>query len=134
MAAKMTMLSTAAAVSVINTADCLTLTTTFLATVGQTVSVEKVVTVFTSQEVAQPLPMAQAKLADLSAYAVLLAAHQQAWQGVWQQSDIEIEGDRTVQLAVRYNLFQLFIGACSNDRWASPHNMSDSVPAKTLST
>ncbi|MGV0029021.1 hypothetical protein [Phormidesmis priestleyi] len=110
--------------------------TTFSAIAGQTTSVEKVVTVFTSQETKLPLQAAQNKLADLPAYAVLLEAHQQSWDAVWQHSDIEIEieGDlfelpakgRNAQLAVRYNLFQLLISASlDNDRV--------SVPAKTLS-
>ena len=103
-----------------------TLTTTYSAMAGKTVTVEKVVTVFTSQEVEQPVSAAQTKLAALPAYAALLDAHQQAWDAVWQQSDVIIEGDRTAQLAVRYNLFQLLIGA-------SPHNDRVSIPAKTLS-
>ena len=133
MATKMVVLGTNEPSQVINTSDCLTLTTSFLATAGQTVSVEKLVTVFTSQEVEKPVPIAQAKLADLPAYAVLLDAQRQAWHDVWQQSDIEIEGDRTAQLAVRYNLFQLFIGACTNAVQAHPNSSADSVPAKTLS-
>jgi kojibiose phosphorylase len=70
---------------------------------------------------------AQTKLAALSSsYTMLLDAHQRVLNDVWQHSDIEIEGDRTAQLAVRYNLFQLFIGASAdNDRV--------SIPAKTLS-
>ena len=132
MAVKMTVIGTNASSQVINTPD-LTLMTTFLATAGQTISVEKMVTVFTSQEVEQPVQVAQAKLVALPSYAVLLAAHQQAWNEVWQQSDIEIEGDRTAQLAVRYNLFQLFIGAYTDEKLTRPNSSSDSVPAKTLS-
>ena len=111
---------------VTNTPGYPTLTATLMATPGQTICVEKVVTVFTSQETELPVQAAQAKLADLPAYAVLFDAHQQAWNGVWQYSDIEIGGHSKAQLAVRYNLFQLLIGA-------SPHNAQVSVPAKTLS-
>ncbi len=132
MAAKMTVIGTNESSQVINTPD-LTLMTTFLATERQTVTVEKMVTVFTSQEVEQPVQVAQAKLVALPSYAVLLAAHQQTWNEVWQQSDIEIEGDRTAQLAVRYNLFQLFIGACTDEKLTRPNSSPDSVPAKTLS-
>jgi trehalose/maltose hydrolase-like predicted phosphorylase len=83
------------------------------------------VTVCTSQEVELPVPAAQDKLAELS-YGLLLTEHQQAWQTAWQHSDIEIGGNIPAQLAVRYNLFQLFIaGSSTNDRV--------SVPAKTLS-
>jgi beta-phosphoglucomutase len=133
MAAKMATFGTAASSQVLNTSDCSTLTTTFLATVGHTVSVEKMVTVFTSQEVERPVQSAQAKLGGLPSHEILLATHQQAWEGVWQQSDIEIEGDINAQLAVRYNLFQLFIGACTDDAWVYPDSSPDSIPAKTLS-
>jgi beta-phosphoglucomutase len=126
MAATMAVIGTDASLQVTNTPGYPTLTVAFSAVAGQTVSVEKVVTVFTSQETELPVQAAQDKLADLPSYAILLDAHQQAWNGVWQQSDIEIGGNSKAQLAVRYNLFQLFIGA-------SPHNNRVSVPAKTLS-
>ncbi|WP_103670786.1 beta-phosphoglucomutase [Pseudanabaena sp. BC1403] len=140
MAAKMTAIGIAAS-SQINSPDRPSIRFTFLARQGDTITVEKLVTVFTSQEVKQPVQSAQAKLADLPSYEVLLAAHQQAWDKVWEHSDIEIEGDLKAQLAVRYNMFQLFIGACAEADPvadpvadpASPNNIPDSVAAKTLS-
>jgi trehalose/maltose hydrolase-like predicted phosphorylase len=117
-AARMTVIGTDALSQVTNPLDSPTLTIAFNATAGQTVGVEKVVTLFTSQDAEQPVRAAQAKLASLPSYAILLAAHQQAWQHVWQQSDVEIEGDIQAQLAVRYNLFQLLISA-------SPHITDD---------
>ncbi len=126
MAARMAVTGTDNGLQVTNTPGYPTLTTTFFATVGQTIAVEKVVTVFTSQETELPLLAAQARLASLPAYPVLLNAHQQAWEQFWQHSDIEIEGNSKAQLAVRYNLFQLFISA-------SRHNDRVSIPAKTLS-
>jgi beta-phosphoglucomutase len=125
-ATSMVSIGTDAQIQVTNTPGYPTLTTSYSATAGQTVTVEKVVTVFTSQEDEQPVPVAQNKLATLPTYAVLLEAHQQVWDAVWQHSDIEIEGDLTAQLAVRYNLFQLLIAA-------SPRNDRVSIPAKTLS-
>ncbi len=126
MAAKMVVFGTAAALQVTNTPGYPTLVATFRAIAGQTVSVEKMVTLATSQDTEQPVLAVQTKLVALPAYQVLLDAHQQAWNAVWQQSDIEIGGNCTAQLAVRYNLFQLLIGA-------PPHNDRVSVPAKTLS-
>jgi beta-phosphoglucomutase len=133
MAAKMTAIGTDASLQVINTLDYPTMAIAFVATEGQTVGVEKVVTLFTSQDVELPVQAAQAKLSHLPSYAVLLSAHQQAWNEVWQQSDIEIEGDINAQLAVRYNLFQLFMGACSHIMGECLGNSRVSVPAKTLS-
>jgi beta-phosphoglucomutase len=131
MAAKMTAIGAEAKSQVINTPYSPTLTTTFVAKMGHKIGVEKVVTVFTSRESKLPVPAAQTKLAGLPAYPILLAAHQQAWNAFWEYSDIEIEGDLTAQLAVRYNLFQLFIGGCTPQ--GSIDTDPDSVPAKTLS-
>jgi len=103
-----------------------TLTTSFWATSGQTVRVENIITVFTSRKVVAPVEAAQAKLAELPAYALLLRGHEQAWEEAWQLSDVVIEGDSRAQLAVRYNLFQLLISAPRHDEKVS-------VPAKTLS-
>ncbi len=125
-AAKMTVVGIDATLQVTNTPGYPTLTTHFTATAGQTISVEKIVTILTSQAVAQPVQLAQARLADLPSYGLLLDAHQQAWNEVWRQSDIAIGGNSKAQLAVRYNLFQLLIAA-------SPQNDRVSVPAKTLS-
>ncbi len=133
MAAKMTAIGTDAELQVTNPLDYPTLTIALIATAGQTVGVEKVVTLFTSQDAELPVQAAQAKLANLPSYAVMLEAHQQTWNEVWQQSDIEIEGDSNAQLAVRYNLFQLFIGACSHIMGECGCNSRVSVPAKTLS-
>lgn len=126
MAAKLAVIGTDASFQVTNARGYSTLMVAFSAIAGQTISIEKVVTVFTSQDVEIPVQAAQAKLANLPAYGVLLDAHRQVWDAFWQHSDIEIEGDRTAQLAVRYNLFQLFIGASADSDRVS-------IPAKTLS-
>ena len=126
MAARMTVVGMNATTQVMNTPGYPTLTTSFNAIVGQTITVEKLVTVFTSQEMPEPVTAAKTKLADLPAYGLLLEAHHQSWNTLWQHSDIEIEGNSKAQLVVRYNLFQLLIAASStNDRV--------SIPAKTLS-
>jgi len=126
MAAKMTILEAEASLQVTNPPGYPTLNTTFLATSGKTVIVEKLVTVFTSREVENPVQAACEKLTQLPSYLVGLNTHEQAWDEIWQKSDILIEGDIKAQLAVRYNLFQLLISA-------SRHNDKVSIPAKTLS-
>jgi kojibiose phosphorylase len=103
-----------------------TLSTTFLVNAGQTYGVEKIVTVFTSRDLEDPLAAAQDKSATLPDYKTLKASHREAWSEIWHQSDIDIEGDSRAQLALRYNLFQLLIcGSKTDDRV--------SIPAKTLS-
>lgn len=103
-----------------------TWTAEYPAEMGQTVAVEKVVTVFTSRETATPVQTALEKLAGLAGYDLLRADHELAWAAVWDINDIEIEGDFAAQLAIRYNLFQLLA--------ATPrHDDRVSIPAKTLS-
>jgi len=126
MASRITISGTEAPLQVTSAPGYPTLTTTFLAEKGKTVTVEKVVTVFTSREVEAPVEAAQAKLTQLPSYSTLLNAHEQAWDEVWQKSDIVIEGDTKAQLAVRYNLFGLLISAPRHDDRVS-------IPAKTLS-
>ncbi|MEA5604318.1 beta-phosphoglucomutase [Nostoc sp. UHCC 0252] len=126
MGAKVTILGAEASLQVNTAPGYPTLSTTFLAKAQQVVTVEKLVTVFTSREINTPACAAQEKLAHLSDYATLKKANQQAWDEVWQQSDILIEGDSTAAFAVRYNLFQLLITAPPNDDRVS-------IPAKTLS-
>ncbi|MDZ7959039.1 MAG: beta-phosphoglucomutase [Aulosira sp. DedQUE10] len=103
-----------------------TLSATFLAASNQTVTAEKIVTVFTSRDVEAPYKTAREKLAFLPNYETLLKAQEQAWDELWQKSDIAIEGDITAAFAVRYNLFQLLIAA-------RRHDDKVSIPAKTLS-
>lgn len=103
-----------------------TLMTTFMASVEQTVTIENLITVFTSRDVPTPNDAAQAKLSELPSYDELVTAHERAWSEYWESSDIVIEGDVRAQLAVRYNLFQLLISAARHDDRVS-------IPAKTLS-
>ncbi len=126
MAAKMKILGTEASLQASTAPGYPTLSTTFLAKAQQTVTVEKLVTVFTSRDIETPVPAAQEKLAHLPDYATLLKANEEAWDKVWEQSDILIEGDSTASFAVRYNLFQMLIAAPRNDDRVS-------IPAKTLS-
>jgi kojibiose phosphorylase len=93
---------------------------------GQTVTLEKVVTVFTSREEKVPAQAAQDKLRQVGSYTSLLSAQEAAWEEVWQSSDVVIEGDIKAQLAIRYNLFQVLISA-------PRHDDTVSIPAKTLS-
>jgi len=103
-----------------------TLEAKFEAKIGQTITVDKLITVFTSREVESPIQAACDKLQQLPSYEELLSNHQTAWQEIWNCSDIVIEGNTQAQLALRYNLFQLLICAPRNDDRVS-------IPAKALS-
>jgi kojibiose phosphorylase len=95
-------------------------------TAKQTITIEKVVTLYTSRDTEAPLETALNRLATTARYNTLFAAHITAWELAWQTCDIVIEGDLTAQVAVRYNLFQLLIAASQTDDRVS-------IPAKTLS-
>ncbi|HEY9801080.1 MAG TPA: glycoside hydrolase family 65 protein, partial [Leptolyngbyaceae cyanobacterium] len=126
MAAKMTISGAEATLQVSVVPGYPTISASFFAKSQQTITVEKLVTVFTSREITQPVTAAKEKLAQISDYTTLLTANKQAWDEVWQKSDIHIEGDPTAAFAVRYNLFQLLIAAPFHDDKVS-------IPAKTLS-
>ncbi|ARV60523.1 beta-phosphoglucomutase [Nostocales cyanobacterium HT-58-2] len=116
-AALLSELNTSASPSFIKTLQCVP---------GQTVTVEKIVTLFTSRDTDTPMVAALNRLADEPSYSTLLAAHIAAWEQVWQDSDIVIEGDLKAQLSVRYNIFQLLAAAPRHDDRVS-------IPPKTLS-
>ncbi|MDM3850795.1 MAG: beta-phosphoglucomutase [Aphanizomenon gracile PMC627.10] len=102
------------------------LNATVIGQIQQTITIVKIVSIFTSNEITEPVAAAKEKLVSLPDYITLIDANAQAWDTVWQQSDIMIEGDMTAAFAVRYNLFQLLIAAPRN-------NHQVSIPAKTLS-
>ena len=93
---------------------------------GVTITVDKLVTVFTSRERENPALAACDRLQELPSYVDLRNNHEQAWDAIWDRSDIVIEGSAQTQLVLRYNLFQLLISAPSHDDRVS-------IPAKTLS-
>ncbi|MBF2063340.1 MAG: beta-phosphoglucomutase [Calothrix sp. C42_A2020_038] len=126
MALGMTISGAEASVIVTNPPGYPTLVTSFHATSGQAVTIDKFVTIFTSRDVENPVESAQQQIADLPAYPILLKEHSAAWEKVWDKSDIAIEGDVRAALAVRYNIFQLMIAAPQNDDRVS-------IAAKTLS-
>ncbi|BAZ42428.1 hypothetical protein NIES4101_83970 [Calothrix sp. NIES-4101] len=122
----LTVIDAEASLQINNSPGYPTLIATFQGTSGQAVTVEKMVTIFTSRDVENPLEAAQEKLTTLPPYPILLKEHQQAWEEVWDKSDVAVEGDVRAALAIRYNLFQLLIAAPQNDDKVS-------IPAKTLS-
>ncbi|MDJ0706666.1 MAG: glycoside hydrolase family 65 protein [Leptolyngbyaceae cyanobacterium MO_188.B28] len=126
MAARLTVSEAESAIEVSNVPGYPTQTTTVQLSPGQSVTVDKVVTVFTSRQVPDPIQAAQTKLAELPAYPDLFKANERAWEETWRKSDVVIEGDISAQLAIRYNLFQLIICAPRHDEQVS-------IAAKTLS-
>lgn len=102
------------------------LTKNFQINPGETVSVEKIVTIYTSRETSTPAEIALIDLVEAPSYSTLLATHIAAWERVWLDSDVIIEGDDKAQQSIRYNIFQILA--------ATPrHDDKVSIPPKTLS-
>lgn len=50
-----------------------------------------------------------------SDYAALKAENDLAWEKLWENSGVEIEGDEEAQLALNFSVYHLLRGACEND-------------------
>ncbi len=103
-----------------------TLTTHFQIEPGKSVALEKIVTVYTSREIATPGEAALIKLVTAPSYSTLLATHIAVWDQLWENNDVIIEGDEQAQLSIRYNIFQLLAVAPRHDNRVS-------IPPKSLS-
>jgi kojibiose phosphorylase len=83
---------------------------------GQTYRLERVVAVYTSRDTDRPAEAAAEHLREALADGVdaIIAAHIKAWEERWRWSDVEIEGDRDAQRAIRFACYHL-IGAANPD-------------------
>jgi len=74
------------------------------------------------------LDAVRARLSALAApgYDGLLAEHERIWKGLWQVSDVQIQGDDEAQHALRYSLYHLLV-------IAPYHTRATSIPARGLS-
>ncbi len=91
---------------------------TFVLQTGDEVTMEKVVSIYHSNDVEAPRAKA---LADVRAaldagYATLKAAHAAHWDAIWDASDVEIEGNPEAQLLTRFNLYQNIIATPTHAR------------------
>jgi trehalose/maltose hydrolase-like predicted phosphorylase len=88
---------------------------------GETVTTEKLVTIFTSRDGGQPGSAAFQHHHTLvsgsssQVFEPLFEQNRQAWAEFWQEADVVIEGDEKAQIGVRYNIFQLRISVAAND-------------------
>ena len=87
---------------------------------GQQWKADKLVAVSCYRDTRDPLSDAQDILEkDCRSYDDMLKATQKAWEDIWEDADIYIEGDEQWQGAIRYNIFQLIQTAPSGDEYAS---------------
>ncbi len=104
-----------------------TLATTFQLEPGQAATVDKLTSIYTSRDVADPLAATLLlNSAEADAYDALYEQHCRRWQEVWDSSDFVIEGDDKAQIALRFAAYHLLI--------AAPREDDDvSIGARTLS-
>ncbi len=101
----------------------------FSAEPGRVYRFWKFVAVFTGSdevESAQGAACAACAEARRSGYSASLQAHKAAWERRWEAADIQIEGDRGAQFALRYSLYQLMA-------ISPPPDKDLSIPARGLS-
>lgn len=84
---------------------------TFRLRAGEEVTLEKFVLIYSSNDVSHPRTQAveDARAALETGYASLKEVHQEKWDAIWEESDIEIEGDLEAQTLTRFNLYQATI-------------------------
>ncbi|MBN1340178.1 MAG: beta-phosphoglucomutase family hydrolase [Bacteroidales bacterium] len=84
----------------------------------KTLTIEKTVSIFTSQpwDSADPEADATALLFNLPDYRLLLRESSAQWDEIWKKADIKITGDRLAQKLLRLHLYHLMVSF-------SPHNV-----------
>lgn len=94
----------------------------------QSISFDKITTIFTSRDTEDPLSAAQEALSQAAGvgYSTLRSAHEAEWGKYWDASGIVIEGDDAAQLALRFVTYHLLIPA-------PRHDDDVNIGAKTLS-
>ncbi len=96
---------------------------------GSPICLEKVAAIYTSKDkdVKHPLEAAQKALQNINSFDELLQASTAAWADIWEEIDIQIEGDRLAQKLIRLNLYHTMVTT-------SPHNVNidAGIPARGL--
>ncbi len=84
---------------------------------GETLVVDKVVTVFTSRDGAAPASLAEDALgtARTAGLAAVIEESRSAWAALWEDCDCRIDGDAAATAAVRFGLYHLLIAANPDD-------------------
>ncbi|MEQ8671625.1 MAG: hypothetical protein RLP44_07430 [Aggregatilineales bacterium] len=92
------------------------------------VTFEKFTAIYTSRDTEDIRTAAQktAKVASSLGYSALFEAHAAAWNAYWKAVDIQIDGDESAQLGLRFATYHVMIAA-------PQHDDDVSIGAKTLS-
>jgi kojibiose phosphorylase len=88
---------------------------------GETMRLDRIFSVFTSRDVADPANAARDHLASTSAFGfrAAVAAHVDAWGSRWKASEVQIVGDEAAQRALRFAIYHLIAAANPGDEHVS---------------
>ena len=93
---------------------------------GQPFTITKRITLADSRHSLNPLADSEARRREPFDFDRLVADNRRAWAAIWDAADVELWGDEEAQLALRFNMYQLF--------GVMPEPSDDvSIGAKTLS-
>ena len=97
---------------------------------GETITFIKTISIYTSRDAKEHAIKGMAtrslKKADKLTVEKLVKRHEAAWQDRWDRANVEIEGDKEVERALRFNIYHLLIAGSLNDDQVS-------IGARTLS-
>ena len=86
---------------------------------GDTLTVEKLVAVYTSRDVAaasvRPACLNELRRHTAAGFATCRERNRVAWQAKWADSDVTVDGDPDATRAVRFNIYHLLIAANESD-------------------
>lgn len=83
---------------------------------NQAIKIEKLVSVYTSQEWDSNTPKTEAINALINVeYNKLKISNIQSWEKIWKKNDVKIEGDRLAQKLIRLHLYHLMVSMSPNN-------------------
>ncbi|MDT8401257.1 MAG: HAD-IA family hydrolase [Bacteroidales bacterium] len=96
---------------------------------GEEIVLEKLVSIYTSQDTRVTIPEKHARMAidKMINYDRELELSAQTWERIWNELDIKVEGDRTAQKLIRLHLYHMLVTA-------SPHHkdLDAGIPPRGL--
>lgn len=78
---------------------------------GQWLCIEKVVSIFSGTEDDDPWRQALEHNARLQGYAEVRQRHTAAWKAIWDEADVQVEGDRQAQFLLRLHTYHMLSSA-----------------------
>ena len=83
---------------------------------GEVIEIEKMVSIHTTQfDNKDLLKLALWDVENMHSFDELLVDSSKAWEGIWEETDIKIEGDRLSQKLLRLHVYHLMVSASPNN-------------------